>query len=50
MGPFVILRAKQSEFPYPTGTQITLSGFEKHWWKDIQLHSLAREIEQHFER
>ena len=33
-----------------SGTEVTLSGFDEDWWKDIVLENLTHEIEQHFER
>jgi len=38
------------EFGSDTGTKVVLSGFDKHWWKDINSENLSNEIEQHFER
>jgi len=40
---------KVVNFDYPSGTEICISGFDRHSWKQIRIKELVDEINKHFE-
>lgn len=40
----------KNKFPYESGVMVTLSGFKKEWWNEVDPRSLKEEIEKHFEQ
>ncbi len=43
-------RLSKNKFPFESGTLVTISGFKKDWWNEVDPQVLKEEIEKHFEQ